>query len=376
MYLRAYFSEKMAIKTKISAQDAVAVRRMLDQCKNVVVVTHYSPDGDAIGSALAMWEYLKKKGKQATVIVPNFFPDFLKWMNGADQIVLFEKQKALSYNLLNMADLVVVLDLCEASRMGEELGRVVKGLRRAKKIVFDHHLNPDKKLADLLLSFPDCSSTCELLFRVFIAIDQVSQLSRAAAEDIYAGMYTDTGGFSYNSNDPDVFNIIAELLRKGIDKDRIVRNINNNFTAERFRLMGYVLYQKLLVLPEYHASIYSLTADELRTFKYLKGDMEGVVNMPLQIRGQKVSISLREDLEHPIIWVSIRSYDDVSARDMAEQFFNGGGHFNAAGGKLENCTMDEAIAKAKTAIEAFSDVLADPQSQDAPVDKMVENTNK
>lgn len=366
----------MAIKTKISTQDTVTIRRMLDQCKNVVVVTHYSPDGDAIGSSLAMWEYLKKKGKQATVIVPNYFPDFLKWMNGADQIVLFEKQKAFSYNLLNMADLVVILDLCEASRMGEELGRVVKGLKRTGKIVIDHHMNPDKKLADLLVSHPDCSSTCELLFRIFVAMDQVSVLTKAAAEDIYAGMYTDTGGFSYNSNDPDVFNIIAELLRKGIDKDRIVRSINNNFTAERFRLMGYVLYEKLEVLPGYHASIYSLTADELRRFKYLKGDMEGVVNMPLQIRGHKLSISLREDMEHPIIWVSIRSYDDVSARDMAEQFFNGGGHFNAAGGKLENCTMDEAITKAKAAIEAFSDVLVDPEAQGVPTDEMNENTNK
>ena len=357
----------MAIKTKISAQGAVELRRILDQCKNVVVVTHYSPDGDAIGSALAMWEYLKKKGKQATVIVPNYFPDFLKWMNGAEQIVIFEKQKSLSYNLLNMADLVCILDLGEASRMGDELGRVVKGLRRTKRIVIDHHLNPDKTLGDVMLSFPECSSTCELLFRVMVALDQVGVLTKAAAEDIYAGMYTDTGGFSYNSNDPDVFNIIAELLRKGIDKDRIVRSINNNFTAERFRLMGYVLYEKLEVLPDYHASIYSLTADELRSFKYLKGDMEGVVNMPLQIRGHKLSISLREDLEHPIIWVSIRSYDDVSARDMAEQFFSGGGHFNAAGGRLENCTMEQAIERAHEAIYAFKEQLVPPtQEVNAP----------
>jgi phosphoesterase RecJ-like protein len=175
-------------------------------------------------------------------------------------------------------------------------------------------------------------------------------------------MYTDTGGFSYNSNDPDVFNIIAELLRKGIDKDRIVRNINNNFTAERFRLIGYVLFEKLQVFPELHSSIYSLTADELRRFKYLKGDMEGVVNMPLQIRGHKLSISLREDLEHPIIWVSIRSYDNVSARDMAEQFFGGGGHFNAAGGRLDNISMEEAVERAKAAIEAFRNELTKDDS--------------
>ena len=347
----------MAIKTKISAQDAVNIKRLFDSCKNVVILTHYSPDGDAIGSSLALWEYLKKKGKNATVIVPNYFPDFLKWMNGADKIVIFEKQKALSYNLLNMADLLCILDLCEAARMGDELGKVVSGLHRTKKIVIDHHLSPDKHLADILISSPDSSSTCELLFRTFTAIDATNTLNKAVAEDLYAGMYTDTGGFSYNSNDPDVFNIIAELLRKGIDKDRIVRNINNNFTAERFRLIGYVLFEKLQIFPELHSSIYSLTADELRRFKYLKGDMEGVVNMPLQIRGHKLSISLREDLERPIIWVSIRSYDNVSARDMAEQFFGGGGHFNAAGGRLDNISMEEAVERAKAAIEAFRNEL-------------------
>ena len=347
----------MAIKTRISPSEASEVKRLLDVCKNVVIVTHYSPDGDAIGSSLAMWEYLRKRGKNSTVVVPNYFPDFLKWMNGADKIVLFEKQKSMAYNLLNMADLVCVLDLGEASRMGDELGRVVTGLKRTKKLVIDHHLRPDKSLGDVLVSYPECSSTCELLYRVLLAIEQTGNLTRNAAADIYAGMYTDTGGFSYNSNDPDIFNIIAELLRKGIDKDRIVRSINNNYTAERFRLIGYVLYEKLMVFPDLHASIYALTAEELKRFKYLKGDMEGVVNMPLQIRGAKLSISLREDMERPVIWVSIRSYDDVSARDMAEQFFNGGGHFNAAGGRLEGCTMEEAVEKAKAALEAFREQL-------------------
>ncbi len=357
MYLRRDFRFDMAIKTKISAQEATELRRLFDGCRNVVVLTHYSPDGDAIGSSLALWEYLRKKGKMATVIVPNYFPDFLKWMHGADQIVVFEKQKTHSYNLLNSADLICVLDLAEPMRLGEELGKVVKGLNRTKRLVIDHHLSPDKSFADLLISRPDSSSTCELFFRLMLAMGATDALTRAAAEDIYAGMYTDTGGFAYNSNDPDVFCIIAELLRKGINKDFIVRSINNNYTAERFRLMGYVLYEKLEVIDDLHAAIYSLTADELKRFKYLKGDMEGVVNMPLQIRGMKLSIALREDMERPIIWVSIRSYDSVSARDMAERFFGGGGHFNAAGGRLENCPMPDAIARAKEAIEAFREKL-------------------
>lgn len=353
----------MTLKTKLSPQEVQGAKKLFDDCKNVVIVAHQSPDGDAIGSTLALWEYLTRKGKNVTVIVPNYFPDFLKWMNGADRIVLFERKKSLSYNLLNMADLVCVLDLGEYSRLGEELGRVVAGLRHTKKLMIDHHIGPDKKGFSTVVSHPECSSTCELLFRLLTAIGGIGQLSLHGAEDIYAGMYTDTGGFSFNSNDPDIFLIIAELLQKGIDKDRIVRNINNYYTADRFRLMGYVLYEKLQVFPDLHASVFGLTKEELKRFNYLKGDMEGVVNMPLAIRGHKLSISLREDTEKPIIWVSIRSYDDISAQDMAIRFFGGGGHFNAAGGRLEGITMEQAIEKAKEAIEAFREQLTDGDKQ-------------
>ena len=347
----------MALKTKISPQEAVQLKKLFDDCRNVVILSHYSPDGDAIGSSLALWEYLVRKGKNATVIVPNYFPDFLKWMNGADRIILFERKKSLSYNLLRTADLVCVLDLNEPSRMGDELGQVVAGLRCCRKLLVDHHIDPDTRGFSAVVSRPECSSTCELLYRLFVAIGAADLLPLHAAEDIYAGMYTDTGGFSFNSNDPDIFLIIAELLRRNIDKDRIVRNLNNYFTADRFRLMGYVLYEKLQVFPDLHASVFSLTRDELSRFNYLKGDMEGIVNMPLAIRGHRLSISLREDTERPVIWVSIRSYDDVSAQDMATRFFGGGGHFNAAGGRLENMTMDQALERAKEAIEAFRDQL-------------------
>lgn len=344
------------IKNKISPQETELLKRMFEECRNVAIIAHQSPDGDAIGSTLALKEYLSRLGKMATVIAPNHFPDFLKWMHGADEIVNFEHNKSHVYTLLNHVDLICVLDLNVLGRMGEELGNLV-GKVNARKVLIDHHISPDRKPYNLVISRPECSSTCELLFRCLTAIGGVDKLTMHAAEDIYAGMYTDTGGFSFNSNDPDIFMIIAELLRKGIDKDRIVRYINNNYTADRFRLMGYVLYEKLEVMPEYHASVFSLTKEELGRFNYLKGDMEGVVNMPLSIRGHKLSISLREDTEKPVIWVSIRSYDEVSAKDMAERFFNGGGHFNAAGGRLENMSMDEALDVARKAIVSFAEIL-------------------
>ena len=162
------------------------------------------------------------------------------------------------------------------------------------------------------------------------------------AVPLYCGMMTDTGGFTYNSNSPEVYFIISQLLTKGINKDKIYRNVYNNYSEWRLRLIGYVLYQKLQVFPEKHASFFSLSRRDLKRFHFIKGDAEGLVNMPLQIKGMKLSISLREDTERDnLIWVSLRSVDDFSCTKVAERWFNGGGHLNASGGRL-NCTMEEA----------------------------------
>lgn len=342
------------LKQKINSQEAVALKKHFDGCRNVVIVSHTSPDGDAIGSSLGMYEYLRRKGKNVTVIVPNYFPDFLHWMRDSDKIILFERQKAYSYNIINMADLIVCLDFNEMKRI-DDLAVPISNAK-AKKILIDHHLNPVKTPFDLVISRPEASSTCELVFRVLYAIGGVKELSFAGAEDLYAGMFTDTGGFSYNSNDPDVFIIISELLRKGIDKDLINRRINNNFSPDRLRLIGYILYEKLQVFPDLHASFFTITKEELSKFNYIKGDMEGIVNMPLQIKGHKLSISLREDTEKPVIRVSARSVDDLPCNQICAEFFNGGGHKNASGGTLE-CSMDEAVEIAKKALEAWSDRL-------------------
>ena len=322
------------LSQKISYTEIAEAKRMFEQCRNVVIVSHVSADGDAIGSSLGMYEYMKKKGKQATVIVPNYYPDFLKWMTAAD--------------------LIVVLDLNEPSRMEELAIPITQS--RAKKIMIDHHLHP-QKFCDLTISYPDASSTSELVFRVIDAIGGTSALTKAGAEDLYAGMCTDTGKFSYNANDPDIYVILSELLKKGIDKDRINRQIYNNYTEARFRLLGYILSEKLQVFPELHATLFTLTRDELSRFSYIKGDTEGVVNMPLEIKGTKLSLYMREDNERPRIFVSLRSVDDFPANKMAADFFNGGGHLNAAGGQLHNMSMDDAVEIAKKALEAYSEIL-------------------
>lgn len=338
---------------KISHTQIADVKRLFDNCKNVVIVTHTSADGDAIGSSLGLYEYLKKKGKDVKVIVPNFFPDFLKWMKDADKIIQFDYHKTQAKIYIDRADLIVCLDLNALSRMDDVADFVVKS--KAKKILIDHHLGPEK-FCDVILSYPNASSASELVFRVIDAIGGISQLTKSGAEDLYAGMCTDTGRFSYNSNDPDIFIIISELLKKGIDKDKIIRNIYNNYTEGRYRLLGYILSEKLKVLHDYHAAFYTLTKEELSKFNYIKGDTEGVVNMPLEIKGIKLSISLREDTDKPRILVSLRSVDDFPANKMAEEFFCGGGHFNAAGGQLA-CSLDEAVEQLHKALEAYKEKL-------------------
>lgn len=344
------------LKRTITPQELATAKKDFGECKNVVIVCHTSPDGDAIGSSLGLYEYLKRKGKNVTVIVPNYFPDFLHWMKDADKIVRFDWQKSVSYSAMKMADLICCLDFNDLRRL-DDLGAALTRIR-CKRLLIDHHIDPVRQQFAHIISHPELSSTSELLFRLFDAMGETDKLTMAAAEDLYAGMATDTGFFSFNSNDPDLFVIISELLRKGIDKDAINRKIQNNFSADRLKFIGYVLYEKLQVFPDLHASLFSIRKEELTQFHYMKGDMEGVVNMPLQIKGHKLSIALREDTEKPLIRVSTRSVDDFPCNELCAQFFHGGGHKNAAGGTLE-CTMDEAIEVTKKALEAWRDQLAD-----------------
>lgn len=342
------------LRTVVSAQEATKIKEMLAESRNVVITCHTGPDGDAIGSSLAMYEYLKRKGKQVVVIVPNYFPDYLRWMNDADKIIQYDRRRALSKSYFQQADLVIALDYNGMYRVDEM--QLPLSHCRCKKLMIDHHENPEN-FCTIQLSRPDMSSTCELLYRLLIAMGEEKQISLHCAEDLYAGMCTDTGRFTYNSNDPEIYEIIAGLMRKGIDKDKIVRNIYNQYSEGRYRLLGHILLNKLELYPDLHASIFSVSREELKQFKYMKGDAEGFVNIPLEIKGTKLSISLREDTEKDRIFVSIRSYDDFSAQEVAEKYFNGGGHFHAAGGTLY-CRMDEALDTARKALEAYRETLS------------------
>jgi phosphoesterase RecJ-like protein len=268
--------------------------------------------------------------------------------------VRYDKHPGKCDMLFKIADLIVCLDFNTPSRVEDMEPALVSS--PARKILIDHHLKPDVD-ADLVISQPEASSASELVFRVVWQLGGFPELGKAFAIPVYCGMMTDTGGFTFNSTRPEIFFIIGELLTKHIDKDKIYRNVYHNYSYDRIRLMGYVMYEKLVYLPEYHASYYAITREEQKRFNFIKGDAEGLVNIPQQIKGLKLSISLREDTEKPnLVWVSLRSVDDFPCNLVAERFFNGGGHLNASGGRL-NCSIDEAVEIVNQAIVAFSDTL-------------------
>ncbi len=342
------------IKDLITSSECSQLRSLIDNSTNIVICCHVNPDGDAIGSSLGWAAYMKCLGKDSRIIVPDQYPDFLQWLPGCNGILRYDKHKDEAEALLNKADLLFCLDFNRSSRTDTMSSAL--DASPAKKVLIDHHLDPELNVV-MTISHPNMSSTSEIVFRLVWQMGDFGKLGKDFATPIYCGMMTDTGGFTYNSNDPGIFFTIGQLLTTGIDKDKIYRNVYNNYSEDRLRLLGFVLYHKLVVDKQYHASFFTLTRTDMRRFHFIKGDAEGLVNMPLQIKGMKLSVSLREDTERPnLIWVSLRSVDDFPCNKMAEQFFNGGGHLNASGGRLY-CSMDEAIETTKRAIYAFRDLL-------------------
>lgn len=343
------------LKDIINEEQRDQLLTLIRESESIICVCHQNPDGDALGSSLGWAEYLRQVyGKEPQVIVPDQYPDFLQWMPNTDKVIRYDKHKEGCDWTLAHADLIFCLDFNTESRTGEMEESLLAS--EAKKVLIDHHLDPDVK-ATITISQPKASSTCELVFRLVWQLGGFEQLGKHFAIPVYCGMMTDTGSFTYNSDSCDVFFIISQLLTKHINKDKIYRNVYHNFSENRLRLTGYVLLQQLVVDSRHHASYFTLTRKDLKRFNFTKGDAEGLVNMPLQMKGHKLSISLREDTEKDnLIWVSLRSVDQFPCNEMASQFFNGGGHLNASGGRL-NCSMDEARRITEQAILAFEHLL-------------------
>ena len=330
------------------------LRSLIADAETIVLCCHQNPDGDAMGSMLGWGAVLQQMGKEPLMVVPDQYPDYLQWLPNTEKVVRYDKRKEFVDTVLKIADLVFCLDFNSLSRT-DEMEESLKG-SPAKKVLIDHHPQPDID-ATLCFSQPEASSASELVFRIVWQLGLFEELGKHFAVPVYCGMMTDTGGFTFNSNDPDVFFIISQLLTKHINKDKIYRNVYHNYSEHRLRMVGFVLCNRLVVDEKRHAAYYTLTRDDLKQFHFVKGDAEGLVNMPLQIKGLKLSISLREDTERDnLVWVSLRSVDTFPCNKVAEQFFNGGGHLNASGGRVYG-SIDDAVKVVKEALQTFEEEL-------------------
>lgn len=331
------------------------MKELIDRSQNIVICTHVNPDGDAIGSSLAMRHYFERKGKEAIVIVPNIFPDFLKWLPGADDILVHTKQETQAKAAIEAADLVVVCDLNQSARLANMEEDILAS--KAPRILIDHHLDPDMGFCRHIVSEPTMCATGEVICQLFTDMGEMDNISENEAVCLYTAMMCDTGAFSFNSNRPVIYEHISRLLSHGIDKDLIYRNVFWTASEARLRLQGYLLYVNMKVLYNRHAAIITLTNEERRRFKVKNGDTEGIVNIPLTMLGTKLSVFINEDTEHPgTMKLSLRSVGDFPCDQMASRFFGGGGHKNASGGRLQ-CSMQGTIEKVKEAIEYYADLL-------------------
>ena len=311
--------------------------KLFSASENILIISHINPDGDAIGSQLALYNYLVSKGKNVSMMTPNYLQEFLKWMNGSDLINVFIGAGSRCRKLIKSSDLIVMVDFNQSNRLGEAETLVRQST--ARKVLIDHHLNP-QNFADLIISYPEMSSTSELMYKIIADIEGGTFMNRQYAEAIYTGIITDTGNFEYGSFTPQTMRIVADLLETGLDKDRIKDLVYNNFSVDRMRLQGLALNKRMVVLPEFKSAYIYITKNDLTENNYAKGDTEGFVNMPLSIKGIRFSTMFVE--KDGFIKLSFRSKGKFPTNEIAAKYFNGGGHMNASGGEYYD-TLENTI---------------------------------
>lgn len=318
--------------------DTSKLEAFLSHTDDIVLIGHFNPDGDSLGSVTAAYHYLKGRGKRARIIIPSPYPDnmsFLEPSDPADRMVICEKSMDEARRLVAGAGLIICLDLNCLSRT-EYLEEDILAAH-APKVLIDHHIAAELDRFDLAYSTTEVSSTCELLFRILLAMPDVAgdlqRLSLRCAESLYVGMMTDTNNFS-NSVFPGTFDMASRLIARGVDKDDLQDRVLNCYSVSRTRLMGHMVKDKMKVLPEYRTAYMVLTRKEKQSYNFQAGDSEGFVNLPLAISGVDVSAFFAENDEGSYVRVSLRSKGDIDVNRFAIKFFNGGGHRNASGGRL------------------------------------------
>ena len=336
----------------ISKENIEALRGLIEcEPRNVVVLSHTNPDGDALGSSLAWAEALRQRGHKVTCIVPNRFPYYLEWMSGLEDMVIFKcDQEQRAAAAVAEAELIFCLDFHSLHRLDAPLSELIASNTTARRILIDHHLDPPQEF-DIMFSYPDASSTSYLVYKVIEALWGAQSVTAKQAEVLYVGMMTDTGNFSFSHLTPDLYMSLAVLCATGINIPQIYNNVYNSFTEGRARLFGYTVNRKMKTLRKGTVAYMSLTEAEMRRFWFQQGDNEGFVNYPLTIKKMRMSAIFTEHTD--FIRVSLRSRGNVDVNLFANRYFNGGGHKNAAGGK-SFVTMEETIAHFERSVEEFA----------------------
>ncbi len=320
---------KNRIVKNISEQTQTKITDLINISKQIVIIGHNNPDGDAAGACLGLYKCLKIAGKDVQVILPNDVPSFLKWLPGYQNVLIHKFNPDVAKRKLKDADVIFCIDFNSLERiegMGDSLME-----SPAKKVIIDHHPDPDKNV-DFLFSDTSKSSASEIVFDFIKLTGLFKFFDIDASVCLYTGIMTDTINFSVNSSNRETFDIISELLAFGINKDDIYNRVYNSYSLDRIKLVGWVLYEKLKLIDNTGVAYIIIALDELNRFNFKNGDQEGIVNIPLSAYEVNTSILAMEKDDH--IKLSLRSKNNVDVNSLAKIYFNGGGHINAAGGKI------------------------------------------
>lgn len=328
-------------------------KTFVTQYKNVVIVSHVNPDGDAIGSTLAFSCFLKKLGVDSKVLIPNDYPGFLAWMPGIGDIVIYDKNAEKGAQYLDDADLICYLDFNAPSRTGV-MHNDLCHYNKAPRLLIDHHRDTDFSQYAAYLSEVNISSTSELVAELIQYHGFDKYLDESIATCLLVGIMTDTGSFAHSIYHPETFEICGKLLSANVDYQLIHSRIYNTFSANRLRLLGYCISSRMTIMNEYNTAYIYLTKKDLENYDYQVGDTEGVVNFPLMIDNIRMAVLITE--RQGVIRFSFRSKGDFSVHEVARADFNGGGHKNAAGGTLE-CSIEEAVDKFLSVLPKYKDLL-------------------
>ena len=329
------------------------IQELLSSPQKIVIIPHRNPDGDAIGSSLAMYHYLSEK-HDVTIVAPNDYPSFLKWMPSSDSVRYFDKQNKQSKKALTEASIIFLLDFNALHRIGEDMQKTVEACE-AEFIMIDHHQEPDTSISKYIYSDTSICSTCQMVYHFLEMMGAVDKIDKKIATNLYVGIMTDTGSFRFSSTTSTTHRIFADLIDKGADNAQIHNNVYDVNSYSRLQLLGRAL-SNLKIEKEFKTAYITLSQSELDEFNFQKGDTEGVVNYALSLEGVIFAAIFIEDVEQKIIKISFRSKGSFSVNKFARNHYSGGGHDNAAGGRSE-LSMEETIPNFLSLLPVYKNEL-------------------